>query len=96
MLYGAYGTASLGYKDFAYITFQGRNDWKSTVEKDYQSIFYPSVSVSFIPTTAFGFESDMINQLKVRLNYGTSAGFPQPYATRNVLSINSRAYLYGY
>ncbi len=95
VLYGAYGTASLGYKDFAYITFQGRNDWKSTVEVANQSIFYPSVSVSFIPTTAFGFESDMINQIKVRVNYGTSAGYPQPYGTRNVLNLQGRPYLDG-
>jgi len=92
-LYGLYGTASLGYKDFAYVTFQGRNDWKSTVEKDYQSIFYPSVSLAFIPTTAFDFESETINQLKIRLNYGTSAGLPQPYLTRNTLSIAARPYL---
>lgn len=95
VLYGAYGTASLGYKDFAYLTVQGRNDWKSTVEKEYQSIFYPSVSLSFIPTTAFGFESDNINQIKVRLNYGTSAGFPRPYATRNILNLGGRAFLDG-
>jgi len=93
ILYGAYGTASLGYKDYAYLTFQGRNDWKSTVEEKYQSIFYPSVSLSFIPTSAFGFESDMINQLKVRFNYGTSAGFPQPYGTRNTLNLSSRSFL---
>lgn len=93
VLYGVYGTASLGYKDFAYVTFQGRNDWKSTVEVDNQSIFYPSVSFSFIPTTAFGLESDVINQIKVRVNYGTSAGFPTPYATRNVLNLAGRAYL---
>ena len=93
ILYGAYGTASLGYKDYAYLTFQGRNDWKSTVETKNQSIFYPSVSLSFVPTTAFGFESDMINQLKVRVNYGTSAGFPNPYGTRNQLNLSGRSFL---
>lgn len=92
-LYGLYGTASLGYKDFAYLSFQGRNDWKSTVEVQNQSIFYPSVSFSFIPTTAFGIESETLNQLKLRINYGTSAGFPTPYATRPQLSIGARSYL---
>ncbi len=95
ILYGYYGTATLGYKDFAYLNFQGRYDQKSTVEKENQGIFYPSVSVSFIPTTAFGFESDMINQIKVRLNYGTSAGYPQPYATRSVLASDPRSFLDG-
>lgn len=92
-LYGVYGTASLGYKDFAYLTVQGRNDWKSTVEVNNQSIFYPSVSLSFLPTAAFGIESETINMLKLRLNYGTSAGFPPPYSTRNVLSLGARSFL---
>lgn len=92
-LYGYYGTATLGYKDYAYLNLQGRYDQKSTVEKANQGIFYPSVSLSFIPTTAFGFESDQINQIKVRINYGTSAGYPQAYGTRNVLNSNPRSFL---
>jgi TonB-linked SusC/RagA family outer membrane protein len=93
VLYGYYGTATLGYKDFAYLNLQGRYDQKSTVEKENQGIFYPSVSLSFIPTTAFGFESDDINQIKLRLNYGTSAGYPNAYATRGVLVSNPRSFL---
>lgn len=95
VLYGYYGTATLGYKDYAYLNLQGRYDQKSTVESANQGIFYPSVSLSFIPTTAFGFESDQINQLKLRVNYGTSAGYPNAYATRSVLVSNPRAFLSG-
>lgn len=94
-LYGYYSTITLGYKDFLYLNAQGRLDVKSTVEKANQGIFYPSLGVSFIPTTAFGFESDNINQLKVRLNYGTSAGYPDPYGTRNSLVSQPRSYLDG-
>ncbi len=93
VLYGYYGTATLGYKDYAYLNLQGRYDQKSTVETANQGIFYPSVSLSFIPTTAFGFESDDINQIKLRLNYGTSAGYPNAYATRGVLVSNPRSFL---
>lgn len=95
ILYGYYGTATLGYKDYLYLNLQGRYDLKSTVEKENQGVFYPSASLSFIPTTAFGFESDNINQIKVRLNYGTSAGYPNPYGTRNALVSNPRSYLDG-
>lgn len=93
ILTGYYATATVGYKDYAYINLQGRYDRKSTVEVPNQGIFYPSVSLSFIPTTAFGFESEDINQIKLRLNYGTSAGYPDVYGTRNVLSSNARAFL---
>ncbi|NQZ78831.1 MAG: TonB-dependent receptor, partial [Ekhidna sp.] len=58
-----------------------------------QSILYPSISASFIPTTAFGLESDILNYAKVRVGYGTSSGFPNPYQTRNRLSANAQAFV---
>jgi TonB-linked SusC/RagA family outer membrane protein len=91
--YGVYGSLSAGYKDFAYINISGRNDWASTVEKANNTIFYPGVSVSFIPTTAFGIESSTLNYLKLRVGFATSAGYPQPYNTRNTLASNTRAFV---
>ena len=32
-----------------------------------------------------GLTSDMLNYLKVRVGYGTSAGYPSPYSTRGTL-----------
>ena len=92
---GAYGTFSLGYKSFLYFNFQGRNDWTSTLERDNRSIFYPSASVSFIPTDAFdGLKNDnVLSYLKVRFGYGTSAGYPDPYQTRNVLGTATNAFI---
>lgn len=87
-LMGAYATASLGYKSFLYLNVQARNDFTSTLEANNRSVFYPSASMSFIPTEAFpGLQqSTMLNYLKVRLGYGTSAGYPNPYRTRNTLN----------
>ena len=94
---GLYGTATLGYRSYAYLNFQGRNDWTSTLEKDNRAIFYPSVSASFIPTEAFPSlsESNAVNYLKVRLGYGTSAGYPNPYQTRSFLSTRTNVGLVG-
>jgi hypothetical protein len=69
-----------------------RNDWTSTVEAENRSILYPGGSVSFIPTTAFNWNSPVVNDLKLRLGYGTSAGYPRPYTTRNVLAQSARAF----
>lgn len=88
-----YGQFTFDYKDFLYVNLSARNDWSSTVESENQSLFYPSASVSFIPTTALGIESDVLNYLKVRLGYGTSAGFPNPYNTRNIVSSSGRAFV---
>ena len=92
---GAYVTASLGYKNFFYVNFQGRNDWTSTLESENNSIFYPSGSVSFVPTDAFqGLQnSNVINYLKVRAGYGTSAGYPNPYQTRNILGTQPNVFV---
>ena len=93
-LMGAYATASLGYKSYLYVNVQARNDWTSTLEPQNRSVFYPSASISFIPTEAFpGLQqSTMLNYLKVRLGYGTSAGYPNPYNTRNVLATTPNAF----
>ena len=84
---GLFATASLGYKNFAYLNVQARNDWTSTLEEDNRSVFYPSVSFSIVPTDAIaGLQNNSIlNYLKLRVGYGTSAGYPNPYSTRSVL-----------
>ncbi|MEP7267707.1 MAG: SusC/RagA family TonB-linked outer membrane protein [Saprospiraceae bacterium] len=43
-----YGSASIGFKDFFYLDFAGRNDWSSTLPKNANSYFYPSVGASFV------------------------------------------------
>ncbi len=88
---GAYASATLGYKDFLYLTAAARNDWVSNLQPDTRSLFYPSASVSFIPTSAF--ESlkgnNTLNYLKLRFGYGSSAGFPTGYPT--VIGLNTGA-----
>lgn len=90
---GIYASATLDYADFLYVNVMARNDWTSTVEPDNRRILYPGASVSFVPTTAFsGLESNTLRYLKVRAAYGTSAGFPFPYSTRNILIQNPRGW----
>ncbi|EAR02126.1 SusC/RagA family TonB-linked outer membrane protein [Maribacter sp. HTCC2170] len=94
--YGVYADVSLGYKDFLYLNGSVRNDWTSTLESDNNSLLYPSASVSFVPTNAFeGLRSDGngLNYLKLRFGYGSSAGFPSVYSTRNTLSLSGRAFV---
>jgi len=87
---GGYFDAGLGYKNFLYLNVTGRNDWVSTLEKENRSLFYPGVSASFIPTAAFpGFAAGVLDFLKLRAGYGTSANFPDPYNTRAILNTNS-------
>ena len=74
---GVYGQAEFSYNSYLYVTVAGRNDWVSNFSADNRSLFYPSVSVSFLPQQVFSNfgESLGINFLKLRLGYGTSANF---------------------
>lgn len=47
-----FGSADLGYKGFAYLTFSGRQDWFSVLNKASNSIFYPSVGGSVVLSEA--------------------------------------------
>lgn len=90
--YGVYANVTLDYSDYLFLNLSARNDWTSTVEAENRSILYPGASVSFIPTTAFDWSSSTLNDLKLRLGYGTSAGYPSPYSTRNILAQSARAF----
>ncbi len=94
-VYGLFGSATVAYKNFAYLNVAGRNDWASTHESGNNTIFYPSASLSFIPTSAFPElrSAKGISYLKMRLGYGSSANFASPYVTRNVLAVQAKAWL---
>lgn len=92
---GVYATATLGYKGFLYLNLQARNDWTSTLEQENRSVFYPSVSASFVPTDAIPAlrNNPVVNYIKIRAGYGTSAGYPDPYGTRNVLGTQTNVFV---
>lgn len=48
-----FGSVDLGYKNVAYLTLSGRQDWFSVLNPKSNSIFYPSVGGSFILSDAF-------------------------------------------
>ncbi|MEP0264476.1 SusC/RagA family TonB-linked outer membrane protein [Dokdonia sp.] len=84
---GVLGQADFDYDNFAFLTLSARNDWVSNLPTANNSQFYPSASVSFLPTAAFdGLKSDALNYLKIRAGVGTSAGFPGGFpSVQNVI-----------
>jgi TonB-linked SusC/RagA family outer membrane protein len=65
-LVGVYGDVGFSYKDIFFLNITGRNDWTSTLPKNNNSYFYPSVSSSFV-------FSDLLPRL-TWLNYGKVRG----------------------
>ena len=80
---GVYASTTLGFKKFLYLNLQGRKDYFSSLQKDNRALFYPSASLSFVPTDAFTAlkNNKWINYTKLRIGYGSSAGFPPAYQT---------------
>lgn len=92
---GVFAQGTFGFREYLYMTVGGRNSWTSNLEKANRSIFYPSASVAFVPTTAFESlqNSKWVNYLKLRAGYATSANFGSPYNTRNVLNISTNVFV---
>jgi TonB-linked SusC/RagA family outer membrane protein len=78
----AFGSATLSYKDFLYITGTGRNDWTSTIPVGENSFFYPSISGSFIFTDvpAFSGLKKIFTSGKLRAAYAAVGRDARPYA----------------
>jgi ferric enterobactin receptor len=79
-LVGGYGEVGLSYKDIAYITATGRNDWSSTLPLNNRSYFYPSVSGSFIFTELLP-KSTILSFGKIRASWAQVGKDANPYAT---------------
>ena len=66
-LMGIFGKFAVGYKNWAFAEFTGRQDTDSRLPQDNNQFFYPGGSVSVILSDAFpSIKSNFLNYLKVR------------------------------
>lgn len=79
-LVGTYGEAGISYKNIAYLTVTGRNDWSSTLPIANRSYYYPSVSGSFVFTELLPANS-ILSFGKVRASWAQVGKDADPYAT---------------
>jgi TonB-linked SusC/RagA family outer membrane protein len=88
---GVFFDGNVGYKNMLYVNLSARDDWSSVLQKANRSQFYPGASIAFIPTAAFpNFAPNVLEFLKLRAAYGTSANFGPSYNTSPYLFINSQ------
>ncbi|WP_171037789.1 SusC/RagA family TonB-linked outer membrane protein [Dyadobacter luticola] len=78
-LYGAYASASVGFKDMVYLDLTARNDWTSTLPKGNNSYFYPSASLSVIASEMFEMPR-WVSFAKIRAGYAQVGNDVAPYA----------------
>lgn len=79
-LMGIFGEASLDYKDMLYLQVTGRQDITSSLAAPNNSFFYPSVSLSYIPSSHFDLP-DYISFIKLRASYAQIGKDAMPYST---------------
>jgi TonB-linked SusC/RagA family outer membrane protein len=66
---GVFADVTLSYIDYLFLNATARNDWSSSLPKNNNSYFYPSVSASAIITEAFGIKSDVLTFAKLRASF---------------------------
>jgi TonB-linked SusC/RagA family outer membrane protein len=84
-----YGEWMLGYKNYLFFTFTGRNDWTSVLSASNRSYFYPGVSASFIASDAFNFKNAFpaISYLKIYSSWNRTGNVTlTPYQLNNAYS----------
>lgn len=79
-LMGVYGEFRASYKNIAYLTVTGRNDWSSTLPKANRSYFYPSVSGSFVFTELLP-KNRVLSFGKIRASWAKVGKDTNPYET---------------
>ena len=74
-----YGSASFGFKDFLTIDVTGRNDWSSTLPKNANSLFYPSIGAAFVFSDALGLQGSVLSYGKLRASWTRVGNDTDPY-----------------
>jgi TonB-linked SusC/RagA family outer membrane protein len=86
-----YGTGQVGYANQVFVDVSGRYDWGGILEEDKNHHFYPSLSLSWLPSTTFKLP-ESINMLKFRVGVaqvGHGIGKPR---SNNTFSFNPLDY----
>ena len=89
-LVGIFGEFRAAYKDFAYLSVTGRNDWTSTLPVENYSYTYPSISGSFI-FSKFIPTNSILSYGKVRAAAASVGKDTNPYVT-NTYVVNPAEY----
>lgn len=82
-VYSLYGSAQLGFRNYAFVNVTARNDWSSTLPADNLSYFYPSVNGTLVFTDLFKVKSDVLSYGKVRGGWAEVGADTDPYQLYN-------------
>jgi TonB-linked SusC/RagA family outer membrane protein len=81
----AFGDLTLGYNNYLFLNVTGRNDWTSTLDPEFNSFFYPSVSLSYVFTDHLKLPA-LFSYGKVRASYAEIGKDASPYENNSYYS----------
>lgn len=74
-----FGSATIGYKSFLYLTATARQDWFSTLAPETNDILYPSIGGSFVFTELMNTSNSILSYGKLRGSWAQVGGDTDPY-----------------
>ena len=91
---GLFGQAEFDYNGYLFVTLAGRNDAVSNFSEDNRSLFYPSISAAFILSDVVPeiTNNPILDMVKIRAGFGTSAGFRNGFPIASTLDLNPREF----
>jgi TonB-linked SusC/RagA family outer membrane protein len=87
-----YGSAEVSYNDLVYLTATGRNDYFSTLAAENNSIFYPSVGLSYLFSNQFKLP-EWFTFGKFRASYAEVGGGSSAYSTKIGYNFDATGYM---
>ena len=85
-----YGSVTFDWDMLVYVDVTARNDWSSTLPKESNSYFYPSVNLSFILSQLKGVKDlGWLNFAKLRAGYAAVGNDTDPYRLQNYFEFQS-------
>ncbi|RXF68940.1 SusC/RagA family TonB-linked outer membrane protein [Arcticibacter tournemirensis] len=82
-VYSVYGSAQLGFRDYAFINVTGRNDWSSTLPPEHRSYFYPSINGTLVWSDLLKIHSNIFSYGKIRAGWAKVGADADPYKLLN-------------
>lgn len=86
-IFGLFADATIGFKDFVYLTGTVRNDWSSTLPQENRSYLYPSVSGSFVFSDALHLPKTILDFGKIRAGWAKVGRDADPYQLTDVYTL---------
>lgn len=87
-----FGFLDLSFRNYLYLQVTARNDWSSTLAKEYNSYFYPSANLSYVFSDGIsGIRESMpwLSFGKLSLSYAETGSDTDPYSIFNLLYVNN-------